>query len=381
MRFKQSGIRLGKILLLLAMLLLCGLTVFGCIGGALPKGWSGGTIANDTLFLGSMDGRLIAINLSDNSSLWEVPLETPKPTGGGFSFSCAPASTSVAIYGSPAVDGDLVYIGGYNGKIYALSASSGTLRWVYPRQDSLQPIVSGPVVALGKVYIGCSDGILYALDATTGDKQWGFQTGDKIWSTPAIDGDTIYISSFDKKLYALNATNGNKKWEFEAEGAVASTPLIYNSTVYIGSFDRYLYAINADNGSLKWKFIAEKWFWARPVAYNNTIYAPCLDGKIYILDADSGHELVDAIDLGSPISSLPVLVDSSVIIAAEEGELYSIDTSNNQIKPLASLGGTVDAPLCARHGVVYVHTQKSESLYVLNAQTGVVLWRLPLTTK
>lgn len=236
MRSKQSAIRLGRILLLLAILLLCGLTVFGCIGGAaLPKGWSGGTIANDTLFLGSMDGRLIAINLSDNSSLWEVPLETPKPSGGG--FSCAPASTSVAIYGSPAVDGDLVYIGGYNGKIYALSSSSGTLRWVYPRQDSFQPFVGGPVVTLGKVYIGCSDGTLYALDATTGDKQWEFQTGDKIWSTPAIDGDTIYISSFDKKLYALDATNGNKKWEFEAEGAIASTPLIYDSTVYIGSFE------------------------------------------------------------------------------------------------------------------------------------------------
>ena len=371
----------------LVILLVGGLTA-GCAMQSQPKGWSGGVVANGTLFLGSMGGKLVALNASDGARLWEVTLETTKPAGG---FGCAPASTAVAIYGSLVVAGDLVYIGGYNGKIYAFSSSLGALRWVYPREGNLQPIAGGPVVALGIVYIGASDGKLYALDADTGDKEWEFETGDKIWATPAIDGDTLYIGSFDNKLYALDAITGKEKWEkpYETEGAIASTPLVYNNTVYIGSFDRHLYALNATNGEQIWQFPVEdevgnkpeNWFWAKPVVYNNTIYAGNLDGKVYILNAENGNEVVEAIYLESPISSSPVLIDDAVIIATEAGKVYCLDTSTNQTKWTRELEEEIRAPLFVSEGVVYVHTQEPETLYALNAQTGVTLWSLPLSSK
>ncbi len=366
---KHNRILLGKILLLLVILLLTGVSIFGCAQtGAQPRGWSGGTIANGTLFLGSMEGKLVAVNTSDDSRLWEVTLETSKPAGG---FGCAPASTAVAIYGSPAVDGDLVYVGSYDGKIYAISSNKGVKRWIYPREGNLQPIVGGPVVAWGRVYIGCSDGKVYALDAATGDKEWEFETGDKIWSTPAIDAGTVFIGSFDNKLYALNATDPRKKWEFETEGAIASTPLVYYNTVYISSFDRYLCAVDAATGSLRWKFLAENWFWAKPVAYNNVIYAPCLDGKVYILDAGSGREVVDAIDLEGPVSSSPTLVGNLIVVASEEGRVWAIDTSNNEKRLLKDLEEKIYAPLSASEGIIYIHTEK-DTLYAVETQTGAI---------
>jgi len=378
MEIRCNRVLLGKVLLFLVILLVSGLGVFGCVGrGAIPKGWSGGVVADDTLFLGSMEGKLVAVNISDGSRLWpDVLLET-EPTGGG--FGCAPASTAVAIYGSPAVAEELVYVAGYNGKIYAFSSSSGALRWVYPRDGNLQPVVGGTVVSQGRVYFGCSDGKVYALDAETGDKEWDFPTGDKIWSTPVIDGDTLFIASFDKKLYALSVANGSKKWEFETEGAIACTPLVYNNTIYIGSFDRHLYAVNAADGSLVWKseVKADNWFWTKPVICNNTVYAGCLDGKVYILNAETGDEVVDAIDLGSPISSSPVLVDDSVIIASEDGRIWAIDTSNNQKSEFKNLEEKINAPLCASDGVVYVHTQKG-ILYDVDAQTGAVRQLYPI---
>jgi len=380
MKIRCNRILLGKILLIMVILLVSGLSVFGCVGrGAIPKGWSGGVVADDTLFLGSMEGKLVAIDVLSHSRLWpDVLLET-EPTGGG--FGCAPASTTVAIYGSPAVAEELVYVAGYNGKIYAISSISGALRWVYPRDGNLQPVVGGTVVSQGRVYFGCSDGKVYVLGAETGDKEWDFPTGDKIWSTPVIDGDTLFIASFDKKLYALTATNGSKKWEFETEGAIASTPLVYNNTIYIGSFDRHLYAVDTTNGSLVWKseVKADNWFWTKPVICNNTVYAGCLDGKVYILDAETGDEVVDAIDLGSPISSSPVLVDGAIIIASEDGRIWAIDTSNNQVSELKNLEEKIYAPLCASDGVVYIHAH-DRTLYALNVQTGVILWNIPLSS-
>ena len=388
MGIRNNSVLVGKICLLV-ILVLVGLTVLGCMGiKTAPEGGSGGTIADGTLFLcpalkqaggfgcaaPATEGKLVAVNISDGSRLWEAPLETSRPAGGG--FGCAPAAVPVAIYGNPAVVGDLVYVGGYNGKVYAINSDSGALRWVYPREGNLEPIVSGVVAALGKVYFGCSDGKVYALDAATGDKQWEFQTEDKIWSTPAIEGGTLYIGSFDRKLYALSATDGSKKWEFEAEGAIASTPLVYNNTVYIGSFDRYLYAIDATDGSEKWNFMAEKWFWTRPVAGNNTIYAPCFDGKVYAFDAGDGDKVAE-FDLGSPACSWPVLVDSAVIVATEEGKVYSIDTANNQKKLLADVEEAIYAPLCASDGVIYVYSG-DQNLHALNAESGARLWSSPI---
>ncbi len=389
MRFRQNRILLGKILLLLVMLL-GGLTGFGCVGiRSVPEGGSGAIIANGTLYISpalksgggfgcaapSTTGKLIAVNTS-GSRLWEAPLETSTPAGGGFGCA-APAAKPAAIYGTPAVAGDLIYVAGYNGKIYAVNSSSGALRWLYPRQGNLQPIVGGVVISQGKVYFGSSDGKVYALDADTGDKVWEFLTGDKIWSTPTIDGEILYIGSFDKKLYALSAADGSKKWEFKTEGAVVSTPVVYNNMVYIGSFDRHLYAVKAKDGSLVWKFMAENWFWARPVAYDNTIYAGCLDGKVYALKAENGDKVAE-FDLGSPVSSSPVLVDSSIIVASEEGKVYSIE--NNQKRELKSLEAKVTASLCASNGVVYIHAN-DQTLYVLKAQTGVSLWSLSLSSK
>jgi outer membrane protein assembly factor BamB len=375
----------GKVLFLLVILLviMTGLSGAGCMQGLQPIGWSGGVVAGDTLFVGSKEGRLVAVNLDDGSRQWSLPLKM-SPSSGGFGCigpdyggGCGGAPEGVAIYGTPVVAGDLVYIGGYNGRMYAYNSSSLAMRWVYPRESYLKPIISGPVVVSNSVYFSTSDGVVYALEAATGDKQWEFRAGDKIWSTPAGDGDTVYIGSFDNKLYALNAANGEKKWEFEAPGSLISTPLVYSTRIYVGSLNRYLYAVGVATGKQIWQFPAtdeeenkpESWFWAKPVAYDNVIYAPSLDGKVYILDAESGGEIADAIDLKSPISSSPVLVDDKVIIASQEGVVYSLDTVTNRIGWNLDIKEDIYGPIYASDGVIYIHTQ-DYTVHLVNASIG-----------
>ncbi len=365
----------GKTVLLLVMLLLI-MSGFGlgCIRGLQPIGWSGGVVADDTLFVGSKEGRLVAVDIATGSRRWSEALKMPK-TGG---FGCAPvyggggcggAPAGVAIYGTPAVVDDLVYIGGYNGRIYAFNADSLVVRWVYPRENYLKAIISGPVVVSDRVYFSTSDGVVYALDAATGDRVWEFQIGAKVWATPTSYDDTIYVSSFDNKLYALGAEDGKKKWEFEAQGALASTPLVYENTVYVGSLDRHLYAVDANTGRQEWAFMGESWFWAKPVAYNKVIYAPCLDGKVYILDAESGREVAAALDLGSSISASPVLVGDRVIVASQEGVVYALDTGSNKGEQLADIEKEVYGSLCASDGIVYIHTQ-DYTIHPVDANTG-----------
>jgi outer membrane protein assembly factor BamB len=384
---------------LAVILLLVGLTCFGCAGiRSSPEGGSGGVVADGVLFLcptikqaggfgctaPQLEGRLVAVDTSNGNLLWGdsgVTLEASGQTGG---YGCAPSAMPVAIYGNPAVVGDMVYVAGYNGRIYKIDASTRLSTDRSVNEANPQPIIGGPVVAQDKVYLGSADGMVYALDAKSLEPAWPepFKTGGKIWSTPVIDGDMLYIGSFDKKLYALGAGDGTKEWEFETEGAIISTPLVYDNTVYFGSFDRHLYAVDT-SGSLKWKFMADSWFWAKPVVCDDTVYAPCLDGKVYLLNAETGGKISE-FDLGSPISSSPVLVGNEIIVASEEGKVYAVDTGNNQLRLLSDLGEMVRAPLCASgeggcacNWVVYVYTG-SQNLYALNVESGARLWSLTI---
>ena len=385
----------SKKLFLLLMLLLGILTLPGCRAGlgAIPRGWSGVTIVDDILFVGSMGGELVAVNAVDGSRPWEpVLLESPVSVSGGF-LSCGPAATTVVVYGTPLVVEDSIYIGGYiplsgrsNGMVFSLDLGRDEPSWLYPKQGVLNGgIVGGFAFSKGSIYFASSDGNVYALEAKGLFEKWEkpFETGDKIWATPAIDGDILYIGSFDKKLYALNANDGKEKWQFDTEGAIVSTPLIYDGAVYFGSFDRYFYALNVSDGGLKWKFMADNWFWAKPVIHNGVVYVSNLDGKVYALDAESGDN-PDWFDLGSPISSTPVLVGNLLIVATEEGKIYSINTSNNQQNLLVDLKKDetadekrkkkVTASLAADKGIVYIHTAE-DVLYALNVETRLDVWR------
>ena len=377
-----------RLWLLLVGLVLIGLIASGCATlGTQPKGWAGGEVTDGRLFFGSVKGEVIALDASDGSRVWEAALEAEKSEGG---FGCTPVSATVVLYGTPVVAGDSVYVGAYNGIVYAVNASTGEAKKFYPEEGELEAVIGGLVASSGKLYFGSVDGVVYALDVNTRDTVWRFPTGGKIWSTPVIDDDTLYVGSFDKKFYALNANDGIKRWEpFATEGAIVAAPVVYNNRIYFGSLDRYVYALDAATGALRWRFPAEKWFWTKVVAFDSLIYAPCLDGRVYVLNAETGAKVTE-FDLGSPISSSPVLVENLVIVATEEGRVYSLDTTSQKQRLLANIAELageallIRSPLFASEGVVFVHAQTEKHgslLYALNAVTGIDLWRYPVSSK
>jgi outer membrane protein assembly factor BamB len=374
----------SRLAFLLALVIVIGLVAFGCVSGLTPVGWSGGVVSDGTLYVGSRVGQLVAINLADDSRIFSealVPVSQPGLFGCGPSMGgggCGAGAAGVPVYGTPFVSGNLTYMAGYNGKVYAYNISNLAVRWVYPREGNLDPLVGSIVGAQGKLFFGGSDGNVYALDAETGDFLWKFTTGDKVWGAPAVDGDTLYIGSFDKKVYALNTADGSKKWEFTTEGSIIATPLVDGGTVYIGSFDRNFYALNAADGTFKWKFSGKNFFWSQPLLIQGRLYIGCLDGFVYVVQANNGAKVAE-FDLKAPVSSQPVIVADSVIFANRKGVVYSLSTVTSEIRQLADLKKTVDGPLTANGEIVYIHTQDN-ILQRINAVTGALLSPISLSS-
>jgi len=192
-----------------------------------------------TVYFGSLDGKVYALNAATGASRPGWPFSTGGPI----------------VFSSPAVGADgTVYVGSQDGRMYAISAG-GTQRWQY---DAGAPIYSSPAIngANGTVYFGTFDNVavpsasqVIALDGATGGETWTFPVDATITSSPAVGADgTVYIGTYynaatdNDTVLALNG-NGTFKWGAKTRDDVQSSPAIgADGVVYVGGFDNNVYA-------------------------------------------------------------------------------------------------------------------------------------------
>ncbi len=382
-KVKPLILKISLVGIVISLMIIAG----GCLGvGGAQAGWSGVAFDNGSLYFGSTGGQIIKMDAESGAQVWYKQFEA---SSSGTILGCGGGTTAVALYGTPVIDGDLVYVAAFDGKIYALNTTAGAERWVYPREGNLYSFVGGPIIYNGKLYAAAANGTIYALDTGTGDLVWETELKEDVWASPVIYNGTLYAGTYDKKVYALDAENGEEIWQqpFEAEGPVISQPLADNNVVYATSLDRRIYALDAASGELIWKFpntdgngenTPKKWFWASPVLSNGKIYAANMDGNVYVVEAASGN-LVTVIELEDAVSATPVLAGDKLFVATEEGNLFIIDTADNSKLELPALSGKVAAPLTTVEGIVYIHTKEDEIIYAINAETGVPLWNAPIS--
>lgn len=137
-----------------------------------------------------------------------------------------------ALASTPIVVDGTMFTSGNRGKVYALDARSGQVRWSFePRIDPsivncCAGINRGVAVWAGKVYVAALDAHLYALDAATGEVIWKVDTvidRSRSYSStgaPYIAGERVVIGNsgaeYDTRGYisAYELANGKFAWRF-----------------------------------------------------------------------------------------------------------------------------------------------------------------------
>lgn len=375
------------------VLILLGL---GCTGPTW-QGWSGFTSYEGDIYFGTMDGRVLAINMSARSQglpfpsegEWLLPVKRPAPAGGMCGpMGCVPTAQPATIYGTPAISDNIVYVATYagdSGKIMAINRLAPGYdkdgvpawnegEWFYPRSENkyIGSVVGGPIVVEDTLYVGSSDGKLYALDENGGEKWAPFDTGSKIWTSPAVGDGAVYVSNYGGKLFAVSSRDGSLIWEIELPSSIASSPAISGGSIYFGTFDRNLYAVAVADGSEKWKFEGGNWFWATPVVKDGVIYAGCFDHLVYALNAITGEKLWQFI-ADAPIVAPPAFSGDFLVVTSESGEMYVLEPDTGNLVRSVSIGYQVMAPLYAEENMVYVHA-RNRCIYAIDVQSGNNVW-------
>ncbi len=299
------------------------LAAAGCIGFNNPEGWAGPTVAADDLLVVSTDkGELSALKMEDFSRVWTFPTGQEDPE-----------IDLEAIYTTPLVSSDTVYLGGYSGEVYALGLDDGIVLWSF---DADGPIIAGLAASDTAVYAATDKGILYALDPQTGQpKVTPFDAGGGIWGTPLLVEGVIYVASVNGKLYALDAETLDPIWDapFQTEHGLVSDPVLADGTILVGGIGRTLHAVDAETGEERWSFKADNWFWGKPLVQDGTVYAPNLDGNLYALSLESGAPVWDAPFVAEePLRSSPIIAGEALVIVDRDGNLYGLDPATGTPK-------------------------------------------------
>ncbi len=208
---------------------------------------------------------VFALDARTGKKLWDFDPQVDKSMG--WKACCDVVNRGVALYEGK------VYVGAIDGRLIALDAKTGVQLWQVQTVDPAKSytITGAPRIADGKVIIGQGGaelgtrGYLTAYDAKTGEQAWRF------WVVPGNPADGFENPDVEKAA----ATWSGKWWEVGGGGDPWDT-IIYDPelrTVYVGTgngspwshqlrsdgkgdnlYLSSIVALNVDDGRVKWHY-------------------------------------------------------------------------------------------------------------------------------
>ncbi len=239
--------------------------------------------AAGAVYVAADDGILYRIASATGRLVWQVKL-MPHPVE-RLPFS-DPKSRYDRFGSDVAVAGDKLYVGTYDGRLVALSAADGRVLWEFASGDA---VLAAPALADGRVVFGSYDHSVYCLDASTGRLVWKRDTGGRVVSTPAIAPGRVLIGNRIYDLLGLDVRTGEVAWRRYQWGTwVESSASIRDGLAYVGSSDgASVSAWRAKDGTRLWITDVLGWSWGQPAVTADRVYA-AVSGQVGYPVANTG---------------------------------------------------------------------------------------------
>lgn len=218
---------------------------------------------------------------------------------------------------------------------------------------------------------------------------WKFKTGNRVYSSAAIDSALMFIGSGDSNVYALNHQTGRLQWTFKTNGAVHSTPFVYRDVILVSSSDGSVHALNKLTGKSKWTFspgkekIYDLWdyYISSPIVNNNSVYWGSGDGYVYSINLANGKKQW-AYKTGDVVHATPLLDSNRLYIGSFDGHLYCLNAQNGKLNwKFKTIGdtyfpkGEIQTSAALHNGAIYFGS-RDYNIYSLNAINGTGHWNM-----
>jgi outer membrane protein assembly factor BamB len=262
---------------------------------------------------GTRDGWLHAVR-PDGSVAWDFRGDAP--------------------FGPPAIDGDTVYAGSIGGRLHAIAIATGKERWRYQAEEDL---ATRPAVAHGSVFVASLQDTVFCVDAATGAWRWHHRReargpGLTIFGAASVvvDGESVYGAYSDGYVAALDPKNGAARWERRISPANQHTDVdalaIEGQRLYAAAYSGAVVALDARSGETLWSFQAPG---AARLVIAGSLVVAVTSSSVHGLSRADGAP-VWTTSLGGAPTGAPVLAGRWLLVPAGGGGLRWIEPTSGR---------------------------------------------------
>jgi outer membrane protein assembly factor BamB len=232
-------------------------------------------VGMDSVIVRTVNGKIASFDVATGEQIWSVQQSMPR--------------LSVRGTAGPVLADGMAISGFDNGRVAAFSVEDGTEVWDVLLElpsgrseiERLADINSTVQVAGGEVYAVSYQGRLGAVSISSGQLLWAREMSS--YSGLAIDVSSVYVTDQFSELVALSRGSGRELWrKKDLRNRDVSAPAVFGGSVVVGDFEGYLHWFDAATGDLQARMRAgSERITSQPLVVNDILYVMSDNGSIY----------------------------------------------------------------------------------------------------
>lgn len=235
---------------------------------------------------------------------------------------------------APLVGQGLVIVRTTDGRVLGLDPANGERKWIYQRSPSALNLRSSlPMIFAGdNIILGFAGGKLGALSASNGALRWeaavSYPRGvseierlNDVTGAPSINGSQVCAASFQGRVACFDISTGAPRWgrDFSSPTGVTQD----EDGLFAADEKSIVYCFNAQNGADLWKNDALLWRdLGTPLAFGRAVIVGDSEGWLHFLSRDDGKFVARVKTDSSAIGAAPVVVGQTLVVQTRGGGVY-----------------------------------------------------------
>lgn len=280
---------------------------------------------------------------------------------------------------SPIIGDGTLFIGSDDGFLYALDARTGADRW---RLDLGAPAPASAVFGDGVVAIADQQGILHGVDAATGSEVW--HQDPVIGAAPALAGGIVYINGKDHKVHGFDLKTGAERWSWTTTADLTNALAVAGDSAYASSSDGVLHAVTLKSSKEAWSYQLNGTDIGYPIVAGDVVLVNVLQGagepsgELYALDRASGKLLWRFRGPSGLQISLGSVRDGILYAPTQADGIYAFHVADGT-RVWQATGPRVFFPTALVGDILYMTSESPPEIAAAKASDGSALWALPTT--
>ncbi|MCD6354730.1 MAG: PQQ-binding-like beta-propeller repeat protein, partial [Prolixibacteraceae bacterium] len=287
-----------------------------------------------TLYLGTNEGYLLAVNASNGNVKWKFSTKHLEPR-------------SKQLFSEVFIHGDRLFLGSANNTVYCLNANNGKINWEFKVDDWVR---SKPFFIDEYLYVATLSGTMYAINVHANSPRLKWQTKvEEHGFTANLNGSQKGILGVDQNqmLYSISPKTGKIQWRHSLLDGVfiegdfysseelngqQSSPVVVDGVLYIGGTDGFVNAIDVESGKEKWRFETDGVMASSPtVAFGKVFFGEAYNasGTYYAVDKETGKPVWESEAYGK-VWVNATFDDKYIYFGNMDGYFFAVNPQNGK---------------------------------------------------